>query len=58
MKREPRNPEIKFKPAVVSWFKSSPEAKSYFDHLNKNNLMIPCLMSLSYMHYKNNLGER
>jgi hypothetical protein len=31
MKREPRNPEIKFKPAVVSWFKSSPEAKSYFD---------------------------
>lgn len=31
MKREPRNSDIKFKPAVVSWFKRSPEAQAHFD---------------------------
>ena len=34
------------------------KAKSYFDHLNKNNIMIPCLMSLSFLHYKNNNLEK
>lgn len=31
MKREPRNPKIEFKPAVISWFNTFPEAKTYFD---------------------------
>ncbi|APE03094.1 hypothetical protein BM526_15300 [Alteromonas mediterranea] len=31
MKREPRNPDVKFKPAVISWFKKRPEAQSFFD---------------------------
>lgn len=31
MKREPRNPDITFKPAVISWFKKRPEAHIHFD---------------------------
>lgn len=35
MKREPRNPDISFKPAVVSWFNKHTEAKAHFDPIIK-----------------------
>jgi len=35
MNREPRNPDMKFKPAVISWFKRNPEAKNYFEPIKR-----------------------
>ena len=35
MKREPRNPDVTFKPAVISWFKKHPEAHIHFDKVKE-----------------------
>lgn len=46
MTREPRNPDIKFKPAVVSWFEKSPEAKAHFDPVKE--FLVSCYSGLNY----------
>nr|MDC2855306.1 hypothetical protein [Ningiella sp. W23] len=46
MKREPRNSDIKFKPAVVSWFKNRPDAQAHFDPVKE--FLVSCYSGSNY----------
>lgn len=46
MKREPRNSDVKFKPAVVSWFKKSPEAQDHFNPVK--DFLVSCYLGSNY----------